>query len=84
MEFLNSRGIGTRLLFAGNLTKQPAYRDVVYRVSGDLKNTDLIMNSTFWVGTYPGLSEVMLRYMASQVHEFVKSKVNDDAVVKHS
>lgn len=71
LRFLDSRKIGTRLLFAGNLTKQPAYRNVDWRVVGDLTNTDIVMNRTFWVGTYPGLTQPMLDYIAESISEFV-------------
>ena len=71
LRFLDSRKIGTRLLFAGNLTKQPAYRDVDWRIVGDLKNTDIVMTRTFWVGTYPGLTQPMLDYIADSITEFV-------------
>ncbi len=64
---LNASRIGTRLLFAGNLTKQPAYEDVSYRTVGDLKNADIIMNDVFWIGTYPGIDEDAVRYMASVI-----------------
>lgn len=71
LKFLDSRKIGTRLLFAGNLTKQPAYRNVDFKIVGDLTNTDIIMNRTFWVGTYPGLSEKMLDFVAESIIEFM-------------
>jgi CDP-6-deoxy-D-xylo-4-hexulose-3-dehydrase len=71
MRFLDDRKIGTRLLFAGNLTKQPAYRGVDFRVVGDLTNTDIVMNRTFWVGVYPGLTPAMLDYIADSIIEFV-------------
>lgn len=74
MNFLAEQKIGTRLLFAGNLTKQPAYRDVDFRVVGDLTNTDIVMNRTFWVGTFPGLTRPMLDFIAESIIEFMTSK----------
>jgi CDP-6-deoxy-D-xylo-4-hexulose-3-dehydrase len=57
VRFLEERGIATRLLFGGNLTRQPAFRDVSYRVAGDLAATDLVAEGTFWIGCYPALDE---------------------------
>lgn len=73
MRYLNDKKIGTRLLFAGNITKQPYFKnyDINYRVAGDLKNTDEIMNRTFWLGVYPGLTEEMLDYVVESVAEFI-------------
>ena len=71
LRFLDSRKIGTRLMFAGNIMKQPAYRNVDFRVLGDLTNTDIVMRRTFWVGVYPGLTEPMLDYIADSITEFV-------------
>ena len=71
--WLEARGIKTRLLFGGNLTRQPAYADVPFRVVGDLPNADLIMSTTFWVGTYPGLSRGMLAYVALQMQTALRS-----------
>jgi CDP-6-deoxy-D-xylo-4-hexulose-3-dehydrase len=70
INFLDQNKIGTRLLFAGNLTKQPYMAGRNFRVSGDLTNTDIVMNQTFWVGTYPGLSEKHLEYIACKLEEF--------------
>ena len=73
LRFLEDKKIGTRLLFAGNITKQPAYKDLEYKVIGDLKNTDLIMNNSFWFGVWPGLTKDNLRYMFDSVKEFLDS-----------
>ena len=71
---LESNKIGTRLLFGGNLTRQPAYKDVEFRVIGDLKNTDFVLRNVFWIGLYPGLTEEMLNYTADIIRAFVGSK----------
>ena len=70
LSYLDERKIGTRLLFAGNLTKQPYMSNQKYRISGKLTNTDTVMNQTFWVGTYPGLEEDHLDYIAEALEEF--------------
>lgn len=72
LRFLDSRRIGTRLMFAGNILKQPAYRHVDFRVVGDLTNTDIVMRRSFWVGVYPGLTFPMLDYIADSISEFVR------------
>jgi CDP-6-deoxy-D-xylo-4-hexulose-3-dehydrase len=71
---LNDRKIGTRLLFGGNLLRQPAYAGCEHRVAGDLTNTDFTMNNVFWIGVYPGLTEPMLEFVAATIHEFVSQK----------
>jgi len=71
LRFLDSKKIGTRLMFAGNVLKQPAYKDVDFRVVGDLTNTDIVMMRTFWVGVYPGLTEPMLDYIVENIVEFM-------------
>lgn len=71
VNYLESNKIQTRMLFAGNLTRQPAFEGVKYRIHGELKNTDKILNDTFLVGVYPGLSDEMIDYMVSKIHEFV-------------
>ena len=64
VRFLESRKISTRLLFGGNLLRQPAYREIRHRQIGDLPNTDFIMNNVFWIGLYPGVTEPMIDYVA--------------------
>jgi CDP-6-deoxy-D-xylo-4-hexulose-3-dehydrase len=75
LRFLDSRKIGTRLIFAGNITKQPAYKDIDFRVVGNLKNTDLLMARSFWVGVYPGLTNKMLDYVIECISDFMTGKV---------
>ncbi|MDQ8738625.1 lipopolysaccharide biosynthesis protein RfbH [Paenibacillus sp. LHD-38] len=69
VSHLEASRIATRYLFAGNLLRQPAYRNVKYKTIGELKNTDTMMNQTFWIGLYPGLSEEMLRYVIGNIFE---------------
>jgi CDP-6-deoxy-D-xylo-4-hexulose-3-dehydrase len=71
IEELESKKIATRLLFGGNLLRQPAYEEATYRVIGALPNTDYIMRNVFWVGIYPGLTEPMLDYVAETIHSFL-------------
>ena len=68
---LEAQKIGTRLLFAGNLLRQPAYEGHEYRVVGELTNTDFVMNQVFWIGVYPGLTEPMLDFIAETATKFV-------------
>lgn len=68
---LERRRIATRLLFAGDLTKQPAYAGTQFRVCGPLHQTERIMNATFWVGVYPGLTDEMMNYVADEICSFV-------------
>jgi CDP-6-deoxy-D-xylo-4-hexulose-3-dehydrase len=75
LRFLDSRKIGTRLLFAGNILKQPAYRNVDFRVVGELTNTDIVMKRSFWVGVYPGLTQAMLDYVIESISDFMSGKV---------
>ncbi|WP_104401020.1 lipopolysaccharide biosynthesis protein RfbH [Vibrio penaeicida] len=70
LKFMDQYKIGTRLLFAGNLTRQPYFEHVNYRVVGDLTNTDLIMNNTFWIGVYPGLGHEHLNFVIEKFEEF--------------
>ena len=77
VNYLESNGIQTRTLFAGNLIKHPCFDEMRrsgkgYRVAGELKNTDLIMNRSFWVGVYPGMTQEMLTFMIGKIKAFVK------------
>jgi CDP-6-deoxy-D-xylo-4-hexulose-3-dehydrase len=76
LRFLDSKKIGTRLMFAGNILKQPAYKNVDFRVVGDLTNTDIVMTRTFWIGVYPGLTNQMLDYVVDSIKDFVTGKAN--------
>ena len=69
--FLERNKIGTRMLFAGNLTRQPYFRDRPHRISGSLNNTDTVMSRTFWIGVYPGLNTNMLDFSADKMIEFM-------------
>lgn len=73
VQFLESRRIATRLLFGGNLLRQPAYRDIRHRAIGDLPNTDFVMNNVFWVGLYPGITGSMIDYMSHTFHQIRKA-----------
>jgi len=74
VRHLESQKIGTRQLFGGNLTRQPAYRNVPMRVVGDLANADTIMRRSFWIGVFPGLTEPMLDYMGNAVADFIRGR----------
>ena len=69
---LEEHRIATRLLFGGNLVRQPAYRDIPRRVIGDLSNSDFVMNQVFWIGVYPGLSREKIDYILSVFHTLEK------------
>lgn len=70
----DAKKIGTRLMFAGNLLRQPAYAGIEHRVIGDLKNTDFVMNQVFWLGVFPGLTPAMLDYIANTAKAFATEK----------
>jgi CDP-6-deoxy-D-xylo-4-hexulose-3-dehydrase len=70
VTYLEDHKIATRTLFGGNLTRQPAYLDAKYRIVGNLKNTDMVMNNLFWIGVYPGITEEMIIYIHKVFSEF--------------
>ena len=72
LKYLNSNKIGTRLLFSGNLIKQPYMKDVLFKAHSNLKNTDFVMENTFWIGVYPGLSKDHLSYAIEKLKIFFK------------
>jgi CDP-6-deoxy-D-xylo-4-hexulose-3-dehydrase len=71
VNHLEKNKIATRMLFGGNLIKQPAYHNINYRVADNLKNTDFIMNNLFWIGVYPGITEEKMNYMIKVLKEFL-------------
>jgi CDP-4-dehydro-6-deoxyglucose reductase, E1 len=73
-DYLSSHQIETRNLFGGNLLRQPAYSKIVHRVAGSLDNTETIMNDTFFLGTYPGLTQEQIDHSLKLVGEFIHSK----------
>jgi CDP-6-deoxy-D-xylo-4-hexulose-3-dehydrase len=72
VDYLENNKIATRMLFGGNLLKQPAYANIKCRVAGGLENTDRIMNDLFWIGVYPGLTEDMIDYILSKFRSFME------------
>ncbi|MFA5890642.1 MAG: lipopolysaccharide biosynthesis protein RfbH [Actinomycetota bacterium] len=74
VAYLEASNVKTRMIFAGNLTRQPAYEGVPYRVAGSLENTDAVMDHAFWVGLYPGLTEKMLMHTAKTLREAVGAR----------
>jgi CDP-6-deoxy-D-xylo-4-hexulose-3-dehydrase len=72
ISHLDSKKIGTRMLFGGNLTLQPAFQNTNYRVHGDLTNSDIITKNTFWIGVWPGLTNEMLDFMINEIKQFIK------------
>ncbi|MBN1824283.1 MAG: lipopolysaccharide biosynthesis protein RfbH [Endomicrobiales bacterium] len=76
VNFLEDNKVATRMLFGGNLLKQPAYREIDCRVHGSLENTDMVMNNLFWIGVYPGIDERRIEYVISKFEEFIKKYEN--------
>jgi len=74
VQYLNQNKIGTRLLFSGNITRQPFMKNAKYKIHKNLTNTDFIMNNTFWVGLFPGLTNKHLEYMIEKIKFFFKKK----------
>jgi CDP-4-dehydro-6-deoxyglucose reductase, E1 len=73
VKYLEANKIATRMLFGGNLTKQPAYKNIKYRLAGNLENTDSVMNNLFWIGVYPGITQPMLSYIEKTFSRFLKN-----------
>ena len=76
VTYLEQCGVGTRLIFGGNLTRQPYLKNHKYRVSGNLDNSDYVMNNSFWVGIHPSLDEEMIKYIAREINTFLGSEFN--------
>lgn len=74
LAYLEQNNIGSRLIFAGNLTKQPYMKKIKYRITSELKNTDIVMNNSFWIGLYPGVNEEMIDYMTDKILTFLGLK----------
>ena len=72
INHLETNKVATRMLFGGNLTKQPAYKHIEFRFVDSLKNTDLVMNNLFWVGIYPGITKEKMDYMINEFIRFFK------------
>ena len=73
MQYLNENNIGTRLLFGGNVIKQPYMKDVKYRVGSNLENTEIVMSNTFWIGLFPGLTNKHLEHSSEKIISFFKN-----------
>jgi CDP-4-dehydro-6-deoxyglucose reductase, E1 len=74
IKYLDIHKIGTRLLFAGNLTKQPYFKDLEYRIVGDLTNTNIAMNQTLWLGVYPAINKDQLDFIVQKIEDFFRNK----------
>lgn len=76
-KYLEDNKIATRLLFSGNVTCQPYFEEVDYKIHGNLKNTDYVMNNTFWIGIYPGITDGMIDYILNKFEEFIDNGVKN-------
>ena len=74
LRFLDNHKIGTRLLFSGNIIRQPYFKNLNYRIFSELTNTDVIMNHSFWLGVYPGINEKMLDFIIAKISVFLSKK----------
>ncbi len=74
VKHLEDNKIATRMLFAGNIIRHPSFGNVKYRRFGSLENTDFIMNNTFWIGVYPGISSEMITYTIDKIDEFIEKR----------
>ena len=70
VEYLETHKVATRMLFSGNILRQPAYQNIPSRTVGELKNADKIMNDTFWIGVYPGIDQARIEYVLAQFDDF--------------
>lgn len=73
--WLEKNNIQTRLLFAGNIIRQPAYKNIEYRIQGNLKNSDYVMKNSFFIGVYPGITDEMIKYVINKIEEFIQKHV---------
>jgi len=78
VNYLENNKIATRMLFGGNLTRHPAYEDIIFRQADSLQNTDLIMNNLFWIGLYPGITEEKMKYVISIIKEFFNDFISSE------
>jgi len=76
VTFLEQHGIATRMLFGGNLLKQPAYTDIHYRIAGTLEHTDLVMENVFWIGVYPGINQEKMNFMCDVICQFMEKQIH--------